>query len=179
MTAASVARVYAEALFQLAAERGRREVVDQEVGELRRILAAHREIRNFLVSAGVPKEEKFALLERALAPHVDPVTYHFLRLVVRKGREPDLERILAAYEERVREAEGRILVRVRAARPVPADILERIRRVVADGHPVDLETTVDRGLLGGLAVQVGDRLVDATLRARLARLRERMLGERR
>jgi F-type H+-transporting ATPase subunit delta len=178
MSAAAIAKVYAEALFALASERGRREAFDREIAELAGVFREQREIRNFFSSPGTPREEKLKVIDESIAPHVDDLAANFLRLLVRKGRELLFGRILEAYEDLVDAAEGRIEVRVRSAVELSDEVAGRITEELArmTGQTVQLQTEVDPGLIGGLAIRLGDRLLDASLATRLRRLRERALG---
>jgi len=178
MSAAAIAKVYAEALFALATQRGRREEIDREMTELADVFRSNPEIRNFFASPGTPREEKLKVIDHSIATEVDDLTANFLRLLVRKGREMFFGRIVEAYEDLVDAAEGRIEVRVTSAAELPEEVSGRIAGELErmTGQTVQLKTAVDPVLIGGLAIRLGDRLLDATLATRLRRLRERALG---
>jgi F-type H+-transporting ATPase subunit delta len=177
MSVSTVAKVYAEALFTLATERGQREALDQEFRDLLELVRNERAIADFFASPGTPSDDKLAVIEESIAPHVDPVTANFLRLLVQKSRETALVPILEAYQERVDRAEGRVEVRVTAAEPLDEGLLNRIANKLGEvtGQRIDLRSDVDPELIGGLRIRMGDRLLDASLQSRLRQLRERAL----
>ena len=177
MSASAIARVYAEALFSLATERDKRAELDRELEELGEVFRENRDIRNFFASPGTPRNEKYQVIETALAPNLDSVTTGFLKLLVHKGREMFIERILAAYNALVDEAEGRMEVQLTSAVPLPEETLDGIAEEIGRiaEAKIDLESEVDPRLLGGLTIRMGDRLLDTSLHTRLRRLREQVL----
>lgn len=174
----SLATEYAEALFFLAAERGIRDTLDLELSDLATVFRQNAEIRNFFASPGTPKEDKVRLIQSSFQPNVDAVTVGFLHLLVRKGREMFILKILDAYQDLVDQAEGKVEVQVTSAIPLSEEVTAKITAELtkqvqkADGTRVDLQVRVDPGLIGGLTVRMGDRLLDTSLRTRLRRLRE-------
>jgi len=178
MSVSTVAKVYAEALFSLATERGKREELDREFRELLELVRGERAIADFFASPGTPKDDKLAVIEESIAPHVDSVTANFLRLLVQKSREMALVPILEAYQERVDRAEGRVDVHVTAAEPLDESLLNRIANKLGEvtGRQVELRTDLDPGLIGGLRIRMGDRLLDTSLKSRLRKLKEQALG---
>ena len=175
---ASLVAEYAEALFSLALERNIRDTLDPELKDLAAVFRENAEIRNFFASPGTPKEDKVRLIQSAFQPNVDAVTVGFLHLLVRKGREMFILKILEAYQDLVDQAEGKVEVEVTSAVPlseevtakITAELTEQVRKV--DGAKVDIQARVDPGLIGGLTVRMGDRLFDTSIRTRLKRLRE-------
>jgi F-type H+-transporting ATPase subunit delta len=175
MSGSTIARVYAEALFALAKERGLREELDREFMDLAGLFQENRSIHDFFASPGTPQDEKTEIIENTLAPHLHPVTIGFLRLLIHKGREMFIERILDAYQDLTEKAEGRLEIQVTSATPLDEETTTRIADELGrmTGQSVALDARVDPGLIGGLTVRMGDRRLDASIASRLRRLRDR------
>ena len=99
-----------------------------------------------------------------------------MSLLVERGRVRDLHRVSEQYQRQLNAHRGIVVATVTSAAPLTADETAEIRtRVEAmAGSTVDLRTEVDPALLGGLTVQIGDRLLDASIRGRLERLRDQL-----
>ena len=99
-----------------------------------------------------------------------------MSLLVERGRVRELQRVSDQYVRQLNAHRGIVVATVTSAAPLTNDETAEIRtRVEAmAGSTIDLHTSVDPSLLGGLTVQVGDRLLDASIRGRLERLRDQL-----
>lgn len=178
MWEATVARNYAEALFELGERHGETERYADLIRGLGAAIRDDPRVRAVLESPRVPKQTKQAILERALAGVAPPRFLRFLNGVVRRGRQGLVPAIADHYLALVDEKFNRVKVGVTLARE-PDDAL---RRAVAEGLSAALgkivipEYRVDKALLGGVILRVGDRIMDGSLRRRLVTLRRLMLG---
>jgi F-type H+-transporting ATPase subunit delta len=105
-------------------------------------------------------------------------TRNFLKILSDNGREEILDEILLRYEGLVKEHLGRVEVEVTTAVELTDDELDRIKERLArslEGREVILQTSVDPNILGGAVFRFGGRMIDTSVRGRLASLREEML----
>ena len=171
-----VAKRYAQAAFELADKAGN--LTDWQRG-LERIaeFMSDPEVARMLENTRVPQESKHRLIAAGLAD-LPALPLNLARLLVRKGRTALARPIADAFSQMVEEREG--VARVRAVTAVPLTdaeaqaLAERLQSQM--GRRVILETHVDPRLLGGLRLQVGDKLIDASTRARLEGLRDALVG---
>jgi F-type H+-transporting ATPase subunit delta len=175
---AAVARRYARALHDLAAEARRAEPVAEELAGFEQLLGRDRELREVLLRPWVKASTKRAIvLEVASRLDVSPLTRNFLALVAQRRRLDALGEILEAYRARVDEAAGRIRARVRSAAPLAdgerAALRERLGRRL--GKTVLLDTEVDPALLGGFVAEVGSQVLDMSVAGQLSALGERII----
>ena len=173
-----VARVYAEALLGAADKRNQTEEVLEELGSLvEDLFAADPDFEAFLVSGAVGRHPKADLIQRALGGRASDLLVNFL-LVLNEHERLGIVRAILAEARQIRDRRaGRMRVEVRSAVPLPDDQRERLLHQLRDTfhrEPV-LETRVDPDLIGGLVVQVGDWLYDASIRTRLASIRNQLL----
>lgn len=167
------ARVYAEALFDVAKERGKLDPIRDELAQFADALDSNRELRTFFFSPHFSSAEKVDGLARAI-DGADPELLNFLELLIEKGRMPEVFRIRRQLDELWKRENRRIDVTVTSAveldPAVVAKIGEEIERQT--GQKADLASRVDGEILGGIVLQVGNMVLDASIRARLEKLQK-------
>jgi len=177
---ARLARRYARALGDLAAERGLLETVERELGRVAAVIRDDAEIRTTIESQRVPAEVKLDLLVRAAGEQASEVTKLFLRLVVNKRRErflPDMYREFVAYADKVRDV---VEVEVRSAQPLGDEELAGLRDGLSrfTGKQVRIRNVVTPEIIGGVVARIGDLVMDGSVARRLERLKESLRGTR-
>ena len=176
MTNQTVARRYAQALYEEAVREQRVERVDEDIALVRQGLDASRDLVVFFESPVVPRRKKEAVVEALFAGRVEPMTLHFLRLLIEKKREALFPDVVEAYRALRDEQLGIVEARARVASALSEDeqrvLVEALERLT--GAQVRLKVERDAGLLGGLVVRIGDTVYDGSVRHQLASLRERM-----
>lgn len=176
MSNLAIARRYALALGESAAEKDRTERVDEDVDLIRESLEASPELERFFQSPVVPRAKKTAVVRELFGPRIDGITLDFLLLLVEKRREGMVKRIMAAYRLLRDEQQGFVSVVARSARPIGPEEKARLTESVAriTDSNVRLETQVDESLIGGIVLRVGDTVYDGSVTNKLAALRERL-----
>ncbi|MEO0406947.1 MAG: ATP synthase F1 subunit delta [Cyanobacteria bacterium P01_A01_bin.135] len=167
-----IASPYAAALMSIADSKDKVDAISEDIRGLRQLLSESEELREFLGSPLIKGEVKKSVLGRA-AEDLDPYTRNFLMLLIDKGRVYFLDDICAEYQARVRERNGTVLAEVTSAIPLSDEQKESVRQKVlafADANQVELETTVDPELIGGVIIKVGSQVIDASLRGQLRRI---------
>ena len=173
MNEGKIARVYGTALYQAAVEEGRVAEVRRDLEEFIQATESSSELRRFLGAEEVSdSRKKEVLLE--LVEGGDELVRNFLRLLVDKNREGELGGAYRAFVELVEAAQGLVHVQVVSAVPLTKSLEEALRTKIESslGKTVELTLTVDKEILGGLRLRIGDRVADASVRHRLERLRE-------
>jgi ATP synthase F1 delta subunit len=172
-----IARVYATALYEAAREEGRTEEVRRDLGEFVQAAAASPELRKLLVTEEIPDAKKKEVL-RELTQGGEELVRNLLSILVDKSREGEVGGIYRAFVERVEEAQGLVHVEVVTAVAMTPALQEALRARIASslGKTVELSLSVDKELLGGLRLRIGDKVADASVRHRLERLRESLVS---
>jgi ATP synthase F1 delta subunit len=167
------ARVYAEALFDVAKQKGKLDAIGPDLTQLADAVEADRDLQVFLFSPHFTSTEKVEGLNRALSG-ADPELVNFLELLIEKGRMTELFRIRRELEALWKVENKRIDVTVTSAveldPAVVAKVGEEIERQT--GQTVELASRVDDEILGGIVLQVGNMVLDASIRSRLEKLRK-------
>jgi ATP synthase F1 delta subunit len=168
-----IARVYADALFEAAKDKGSLDRVHEELGEFADVLAENREMQTFLFSPYFSSEEKKKGLQQAVGGASDEVG-NFLELLVEKHRMPVIFRIRSRFAELWAAENRRLEVTLTSAIELDKGVADRVRDEIErqTEREIDLQTNVDPDVLGGLVLQVGNMVVDASLRSKLERLRK-------
>jgi F-type H+-transporting ATPase subunit delta len=173
-----VAKLYAEALYGAAEQRGQaQEVLDELQSLVSDVFKANPQIEAFLTSVIVGRDRKADLIKNGFANRASETLINFLFVLNNHERLDLLRPILAAYRELYDQKAGRIHVQVRTAQPLPDDQRESLHRELKKAFQKEpiLETKVDPDLLGGLVVQVDDWLYDASVRSSLETLRNQII----
>lgn len=165
------ARRYAQALFDLAAERGRQ---GEWQAQLRDATAAASEpsVALYLGLPRVPVEDKLDAVRQLLEGY-DPMVVNAVQLLTQRRALDALPDVAAAYDALLNESMGRVPVSVTSAvalsDPQRSRLSGELERVLRGDVVLDLRE--DEGLLGGLIVQVGDQVIDGSVRTRLDSMR--------
>jgi F-type H+-transporting ATPase subunit delta len=172
MAQTSSARRYAEAIFQFHLE-----TCADQLDTAAELLASD-DAERVLDNPSLPVRERQAAVDRVLEGRVDDPVRRLVDLLVERGKVDLLPRVAAEYRRLLNRQSGVVSAVVTSAVALKDDeiaaITERVRAMTGD--TVDLRTAVDPDLIGGLTVQVGDRLLDASVRGRLERLRSQLLA---
>ncbi len=170
-----IAEVYARAVFEVAVENDALDRVRDELGEFADALNESRELQVFLFSPYFSTKEKSEGLDKAISG-ADETFVNFLELLVEKHRMPALFRIRRAFDARWQEENKLLPVQVTSAVDLDEKLVQGIGERIQEqtGRKVDLSSNVDPDVLGGLVLQVGNMVLDASVRSRLERLRKQV-----
>lgn len=179
MMGGSVARRYARALFGIGVDAGTFEALGQEIGELATLWNSSPDLRELLENPVFRPEEKRRVLEQLL-PRVAPTAEvrRLALLLLERRRIMLLPAIARAYRDIADAHTGRLRARVTSAEPLTPTAVDRVRKALEErtGKKVIVETAVDASLIGGVVAQVGDLVLDGSVRTQLADLRTKLLN---
>ncbi len=171
---------WARALLELGRERKQEEVYGAELLALAEEILATGAPRVFFESPKVPRSEKKQALRRALEKRISEPVLNLLQMLIDRGRQMLLGQIAHAYQELLDAARGRVHVKVTAAAGISPGALAKLVSLLGKrlAKEIIAESATDERLLGGMTVQIGDTMIDGSLRARLNVVR-RLLASRR
>ena len=176
---AGLAGRYATALFALAVERDRLDLVAADLAALSALLGESDDLQRLVRSPVLSRAEQMravaAILDRAGA--VD-LTRRFVGLLAERRRLFVLAAVIDMFNHLLADHRGEVSAAVISARALSARQLDTIRATLRRvlGGEVAVDGHVDAGLIGGLVVRVGSRMVDASLRTKIQRLQLAMKG---
>ncbi|HZG48475.1 MAG TPA: ATP synthase F1 subunit delta [Thermoleophilaceae bacterium] len=171
-----IAEVYSRALFDAAKQNGVLDRVHEELGQFADALDVDRNLQVFLFSPYFSSEEKKTGVSRIVSD-ADERLVNFLELLAERHRMPALFRIRRRFDAMWAEENKLLPVSVTSAVELDGSIVEEIGKEIEQqtGQRVELSSSVDPNVLGGLRLQVGNMVLDATVRNRLEQLRKQVV----
>ncbi len=168
-----IARVYGDALFDVAKEAGRLDEVHEELGQFVDALQGNRDLQIFLFSPYFSSAEKRDGIAKVIEGG-DEELVNFLELLAEKHRMPAIFRIRGHFDEKWAVENRRLEVRLTSAVPLDPSVVEHVGQEIErkTNKRIDLDSEVDEEILGGLVLRVGNMVLDASLRSKLERLRK-------
>jgi F-type H+-transporting ATPase subunit delta len=168
-----IARVYAEALFDSAKVAGKLDVIKEQLDQFADAVNENRELQLFLFSPYFSSSEKQEGLAKAI-DGAEPELVNFLGVLAEKHRLPVIFRIRDRFDDLWDEENKRLEVTVTSAVELDPELVERIGKEIEKqtGQTVELRSVVDGDVLGGLVLRVGNKVLDASIRNRLEKLRK-------
>jgi F-type H+-transporting ATPase subunit delta len=167
--------VYARALFEVAEEHEMLDDVRDQLGQFADAVHENRDLALFFFSPYFSTEEKKSGLHRAIEG-AEPIFMNFLETLIERHRMPVIFRIRARYEA-LWDEENRLLpVEVTSAVALDSETVDSIGKRVGEqtDRKIEVTTTVDPEILGGIVLRVGNFILDASIRNRLEQLRKQV-----
>ena len=179
MLISTIARRYAEALYEAAKDAGLTREIGEQLEQLLRVLKTDRELDLAFRSPALTAGRRRQLLEECFQGELHPFVLNLCQLLWTKGRENSLPSVVTAYRQLLRKDEGLLTAEAVSASNLTEEQLAPRRQALEKrfGQPVIIEMKVDRSLLGGVRVRVGNTVLDGSVRGHLQALRERMLSD--
>lgn len=172
------AKRYARALFEAAREQGAERISEVEI-ELKAVvdaLKANHDLLNLLQNPSLDITAKKQLLERIFASSVSELVMNTLYLLIDRRRAEVLESMASSYVKIADEALGQTAAVVYSPLALSEGELASIAATFGQitGYKIRVESVIDKSLIGGIRVRIGDRLYDGSLAGKLDRLHKMM-----
>jgi len=166
-----VARPYARAVFELAQGQGNLQAWEEQLGLLAAIAADER-VRAILADPRTDRAAKAGLVLDIAEGHLADEVRNFVQLLAENGRLPVLPAVYAEFAALKAETERRVVAQVVSFRKLTQAQEKQLLDALSArfGCEVDLESSVDESLLGGVVVRAGDLVIDGSVRGQLSRL---------
>jgi F-type H+-transporting ATPase subunit delta len=168
---------FAERVFQKVTEPRVVDAIEDELFRLARICEQTPALREALGDGAVPLARRLAVLADLVEGQVRPETLWLAQYVLRAGRARDLPGALDHLVELAAADRGRRVAEVHSAVPLDSGERDRLSQALARivRRPVELRVLIDPSVIGGVSVEVGNTIIDGTVRHRLDQLRESLL----
>jgi F-type H+-transporting ATPase subunit delta len=171
-------RLLAESLFSLSEVFGLEERVGEELVAISRALKEKSELKDLLDSEKVEFEKKRNILKKLFAGKVSAQTLSFISLLCELGESRKIDSLAIEYQKVLKERMER-LAEVRIPFPLESPEKEKLEEKVKEvvGEDVRVRFVVDESILGGFKLRIGDKLIDASLRTQLEKIKD-LAGKR-
>lgn len=168
-----VSKTYGEALFKLAMEENSLDKIDEEAKAVLDAFVKNEELNKFLNHPKITREEKVNVVENIFKGNFSDTIVGFLVIIVNKGRYNDINNIFHYFLDEVREYKNIGVAYVTSAAKLndqqKKDIESRLLQVTKYVK-FEMNYDVDASLIGGLVIRIGDRVVDSSIRTKLANM---------
>jgi F-type H+-transporting ATPase subunit delta len=170
--------MYGEALFRLGEACGSVQRTERDLAAVLDLLEHREDVGRFLADPRVETRGKAEALQRLLDPGIDSSLLHFLLILLEKGRLKDLRAIAEVFFKKAAAVRGSVSGELVSAAPLPEEKVAAVEREMGRvlGKTVRLRARVDPMILGGVAVRLGDTVVDGSVRRRLEAMRAHLLA---
>lgn len=172
----SVDRVeaYATALFEVAKAEGSLAQVEDELFSVARTFDSNDELRSKLTDQAIPVDIRQGIVEDLLGGRASDTTTALVSFIVGAGRGRELPKIIDRLVEKSATERDEVVAEVRTAIPIDSDTQQRLADALSrrTGQRVSVKVNVDPSILGGVIAQIGDTVIDGSVRRRLDQLKE-------
>ncbi len=168
-----IGRVYGDALFDVAKEASKLDSIHDELGQFADAMDSNRELQVFLFSPYFSSNEKREGLNKVVSG-AEPELLNFLGLLAEKHRMPAIFHMRRRFDDRWAEENRQLDVRLTSAVKLDDAVVERVGQEIErqTNRTINLTRQVDPEVLGGLVLRVGNRVLDASIRTKLEKLRK-------
>jgi F-type H+-transporting ATPase subunit delta len=171
----TIAKRYAKALVQIGAEAGVIDPIRQELLAVDRIISSDSETRLFFSNPAFTAEQKKNVMQKLIShAGCSELVANFLLLLLDKNRQVFLSQIVESYEKQADEYSGLVRPTVTTAFELDDSQIASIRSALESktGKKVIPQVNVDRSLIGGIVVQIGDMVYDSSVKTQLNRIQD-------
>ncbi|SEG61773.1 F-type H+-transporting ATPase subunit delta [Halpernia humi] len=172
MRTSKVAKRYAQGLLEFSTDSGSTTALFGEMKDVVNILKSSRELNSFLQTPVIDSKKKIAILGE-IFKNFSVSAQNFISLIIKQGREKQLQQIAQAFIDKVETLEGLQKVSLTSATQLSAanvDAILKSTNLVDAKQKFDLQTNINPNILGGYILRVGDQQVDASVRSKLSQL---------
>ncbi len=173
-----VSETYGDALFGLGLEKGLVDSLMEEIGEMRKILSANPDFSRLMNHPDIGRDDKLGILSKVFEGRLSDTLFGFIRVLVVKGRYGAIDDIFTYYTDRYKEYHRIGVAYVTSAVDLTQGQKEKIEKRLLETTGfagMEMHFSVDAGLIGGLVIRIGDRVVDSSIRSRLDGLQRQLM----
>jgi len=167
---------YARALFELATAEDQVRRVETDLETITETIRGHLKLKEILGDTNFPAEKKREVIRQVFEANVSPLTLGTLTMLVDVGRDGELAAVATAYAEIAEAGTGAVTAKVTTAVPLTDELRAELTAKLSamSGTDVELREMVDAAVLGGVVVEIGGRVLDGSVRARLTEMKSQL-----
>ena len=164
---------YADAVLAVARAEGAQSAVEDELVRFAQALRSSDELQSTLADPAIDVERRLGITEDLLGGRALPATAALVSLVVGAGRGGELVDIIDAAMDRAAAGRNRRVARVRSAVELTSEQRARLAEAIkaSSGLDVEIQAIVDSTVVGGVVTEIGDDVIDGSVRSRLQQMR--------
>jgi len=171
---------YAKSIIDLSIEQDKLDTVHADVLLLDKTISTNSELVAMLRSPVIPSDKKLRVMSLVFESKIDAITWKFIELVIKKGRESNLVDFGKSFIDQYNVIKKITKVNITTAFELSENVMETIKQNLAKSLPnvnLQIAAKTDQKLIGGFKLQYGDNLYDATIQKKLKDLHNQFLDE--
>ena len=168
-----VSKTYGDALFELATEENKEDILLEEAVEIKKLLNENDEFVKMMNHPQISREEKETIVENVFKGRVSDDMAGFLRLLVTNGRFSELESVLDYFIAKIKDFKKIGIAYVATPLALSDSQKSDIEKKLLDTtsyEKMEMNFEIDETLIGGMTIRIGDRVVDSSIRSKLNKL---------
>lgn len=171
-----IANRYAEALFQIGEEEKLTDMLYQELSEIVNLIKVNQDLFSILKSPVISKKEKISLIDNIFEDKININIKNFLKILIEQDRISFISDISDSYKELLNEKNNILEGFVISAIPMKKEEIKELEEKLSEKYNknVTLENKVDKSILGGILVRLGNEEIDGTVKTRLDKMKEQL-----
>ncbi len=178
MIEGSLATGYAQALFEVASERGGAEDIEKDLDGIKDLLGTNKKFRDILYHPSITKTEKKDIIDKIIAPQCSSKwVKNLLYILVDKRRERMLDFLPDVFKGVARRIRGVVSVKVQTAFPLTETRLGKLKRNLEKmtKKTVEIETEINKEIIGGMIIRIENNIIDGSVVNHLKNLKKNLL----
>jgi F-type H+-transporting ATPase subunit delta len=177
MSETKVASRYAKSLLDLAKEQNKLEEVNNDITFFLNVCKQSPDLVKLFRNPVVKTDKKLNVVQKVFSPRVSQLTSLFLDIIVRKNREFYMVEIAREFRKQYNQLKGIVQAQVTTAVQIDDSLLSDIRGFISKqtGKQIELATKVNPDIIGGLVIQLEDKLYDASMASKLANIKKNLI----
>ena len=173
-----ISKTYGDALFELAVEKDKVDVLLEEIEQLKGVLSENEDFGRLMNHPKIIKEEKIQVAKDVFTGRISDELLGFLTIIITKDRYRDIDAILDYFIAEVKRYKGIGIATVTTAVPLKEEQCKKIEQKLLDTTQftkMEMHYQLDESLIGGMVVRIGDRVVDSSVKTKLSELQRELL----
>ena len=173
-----ISKTYGDALFELAVEEEKVDVLSEEILEVKKVLDENQEFGRLMNHPKLIKEEKIQLAQQVFADRISKEIMGFLTIIISKDRYRNIDEILDYFLAEVKKYKGIGVATVTTAVPLKEEQRKSVEKKLLETteyKSMEMHYETDASLIGGMIIRIGDRVVDSSIRTKLTELERTLL----
>jgi len=168
-----VSKTYGDALFELATEENKEDILLEEAEGIKKLITENNEFLKMMNHPQITREEKETIIENIFKGKISDEMTGFLRLLVINGRFSELESVIDYFIAKIKEYKkigiAYVVTPLELSDKQKSDIEQKLLDTTKY-EKMEMNFDIDESLIGGMTIRIGDRVIDSSIKSKLNKL---------
>jgi len=168
-----VSKTYGDALFELATEENKEDILLEEAEGIKKLITENDEFLKMMNHPQITREEKETIIENIFKGKISDEMTGFLRLLVINGRFSELESVIDYFIAKIKEYKkigiAYVVTPLELSDKQKSDIEQKLLDTTKY-EKMEMNFDIDESLIGGMTIRIGDRVIDSSIKSKLNKL---------